>query len=495
MDKDIVKYIRKNTSDSQDIVYRKLEVLGNKFDIIFNEAVADSKTVSDFVIRSIENSVINRLKENNNEVKITSKKSNIIDITEILENELFVSKVKKLDIKKDDIFYYIYSGFALIITEDSIIAVETKADLNRGISEPKGEASVKGPKDSFIENYMINLGLIRKRIKSEKLKIDENIVGRRSKSKVGVMYISDIAKPEIVKDIEEKIKKIDIDAILDSNAIREIIVSGGNTSVFPTVISTERPDSVCQFLLQGRVAVIVENSPYVLVFPAFISDFFKHVDDYYQKDNTMMFTRFLRYIAFIITLLTPAIYVALTTFNQEAIPTDLLVSFSIQRDGVPAPAFIEALVMILCFEILREGDFRVASVSGSTLSIVGALILGEAAVSAGIVSPIMIIVVAITTISGLIFSDINMVSALRTWRIIFLIFASCAGLLGVAISFFIFIFKIVSINSENMPYTYPFAPVDMTMLKEDTFIRKSTADLKNRMKVLTNNLTKYRKGE
>ncbi|MEG1705469.1 MAG: spore germination protein, partial [Clostridia bacterium] len=434
MKKDIVKYIKDATSNSQDIVYRKIEILGNKFDVIFNEAVADSSTVSDFVIRSIENSIINKSKENNNEVKIISKNHNINNLSNLLENELFVSKVKKIDILKDDLFYYIYSGFTLIVTDDSIIAVETKADLNRGIDEPKSEASIKGPKDCFIENYMKNIGLIRKRIKTEKLKIDENLVGRRSKSKVGVMYICDIAKPEIVKYIEEKIKKIYIYAILDSNAIREILISGGDTTVFPTVISTERPDNVCHYLLQGRVAVIVENSPFVLIFPAFISDFFKHVEDYYQKNNAVIFTRMLRYIAFAITLLMPAIYVALTTFNQEAIPTDLLVSFAVQRDGVPAPAFIEALVMILSFEILREGDFRVPSLAGSTLSIVGALILGEAAVSAGIVSPIMIIVVATTTISGLIFSDINMVNALRTWRIIFLIFASCAGLIGIVVA-------------------------------------------------------------
>ena len=251
------------------------------------------------------------------------------------------------------------------------------------------------------------------------------------------------------------------------------ILADSNKTDFPTMISSERPGLASFYLLQGRVVLVVENSPFALIIPAFITDFINNVEDYYQKDINIWFTKIVRYIAFVITIFTPAIYVALITFDQEAIPTQLLLSFSTQREGVPFPAYIEAFFMIFAFEILREGDFRVPNAGGSTLSIVGALILGDAAVSAGIVSPIMIIVIALTTISGLMFSDINMSNALRTWRIIFLIFASIAGLAGIAVGTLLFIIKLASTTSSTKPYTYPLAPINLDTIGKIVIKRKN----------------------
>ena len=271
------------------------------------------------------------------------------------------------------------------------------------------------------------------------------------------------------------------------------LIENSKKSDFPTIISTERPDLVSFYLLQGRIALVVENSPFVLVIPAFIMDFVNNAEDNLQQSRSVTLTKIVRYIAFIITIITPAFYVALITFDQETIPTQLLVSFATQRDGVPFPALVEAFLMILSFEILREGDYRVPNAVGSTLSIVGALILGDAAVNAGIVSPIMIIVIAITTISGLMFTDINMANALRLWRLIFLVFAGLAGIMGITIAAMLFIVKIASTKSFSKPYTYPVAPADYTSLIKTIFQRKDYSKDTKRQKILTNNLTKYKK--
>ena len=418
--KEIIDYIKEKTNNSKDISYREISVNNEIVYIVFNEPLTDTKIISNYVIRSIKkiekrlkkceeendiNDKIEKKLEDNSLPKVIKKrklsesslenninrnnKLNIYHIIDVLENSISISKVKKLDLKEDNLFYYLFSGFTCIIHNTDILVAETKSKLDRGVSEPKTEGSIKGPKDAFLENYSDNIGLIRKRIKSEDLILDEKIIGRRSKTKVGLMYISDIARPELVEYVSKKLDKIDIDAILDSNYISEFIEQSTKAD-FPTIFSTERPDLVCFYMLQGRVAIVVENSPFVLVLPVFIGDFINNIEDYYQKNNNVTFTKIIRYLAFIITIITPALYVALTTFDQESIPNDLLVSFAIQKKGVPFVAFIEAFLMIISFEILREGDYRVPSASGSTLSIVGALILGDAAVNAGIVSPIMI---------------------------------------------------------------------------------------------------------
>lgn len=514
---DIVNYIKSSTFNSADMVYKQLDVNNEKIYIVYNEPMCNGDTVADYVVRSIQDTFQNIVIENidktlkEDETKVeehVAKKESLIqkikqkkelqkidkkidDILFNLEKNIAIGKSKKIDLHTEDIFYYIFSGFTCIIYNLNIFAVTTRGNLDRSISEPTNEKTIKGPRDSFIESYQINIGLVRKRIKTEKLILEEEVVGRRSKTKVGIMYIEDIARKKLIKYIKDKIKKIDIDAILDSNYLMEILEDSNKTD-FPTMISSERPDLASFYLLQGRVVLVVENSPFALIIPAFITDFINNVEDYYQKDINIWFTKIVRYIAFVITIFTPAIYVALITFDQEAIPTQLLLSFSTQREGVPFPAYIEAFFMIFAFEILREGDFRVPNAGGSTLSIVGALILGDAAVSAGIVSPIMIIVIALTTISGLMFSDINMSNALRTWRIIFLIFASIAGLAGIAVGTLLFIIKLASTTSSTKPYTYPLAPINLDTIGKIVIKRKNISEQKNREKILTDNLTKYR---
>ena len=505
----IIENIKKNTECSSDISFRKIKFDSEDIHIVYAEAMVSTDLISNFIIRSI-NEISSEFnieleKDSKNNKKINAKQKwreylksqvnqdekNVNPVLQLIKDKVDINNVKVIDGKEDDIFYYLFSGFTLVIYEGEILALETKKNIDRSISEPIIENNIRGPKDAFNENFMTNVGLIRKRLKTEKLILKDQKIGRRSKTKIGMLYINDIAKKEVIKYVEERLSKIDIDGILDSNYIVEFI-EGEKNADFPTTLITEKPDLVSYYLLQGRVALIVENSPFVIIVPAFLQDFINNIDDSYLKSTNLTLTRIVRYIAFVLTIFTPAVYVALITFDQEAIPTDLLISFAIQRDSVPFPAFFEAILMILSFEILRETDYRVPNVAGNTLSIVGALILGDAAVNAGIVSPIMIIVIAITMISGLMFSDINILNTLRTWRIIFLFFASISGIFGIGVALMFFVIKLCSTTSIDKPFTYPLAPINVSKLDKNFISRKNISKDTKRQKILTDNLTKLR---
>lgn len=487
--KNYLEYVKNRCKDLDDIYFRKMIIDEKEIHIIYNDALVDSNLVSNYVIRSLVDVVENKSLSTTLKEKIEEK----LGYTDIdLESFLAINKIKKIDIQKDNIFTYIMSGFVAIFISNEVYVVETRGNLSRSISEPTSENSVRGAKDSFVESIVKNVGLIRNRIKSEELVYKERKIGTKTSTKVGIMYINTIAKHDLVKLVEDKLDKILIDGILDINYIQEYIETK-NESDFPVSIDTERPDVVSYYLLQGRIAILVDNSPYVLVLPAFFEDYFNNVDDNYQRRNNIFLTKFLRYICMILTVLTPAFYLALITFDQESIPTSLLISFTSQREGVPFPAFVEAIIMIFAFEVLRESDLRSNKMSGNTLSIVGALILGDAAVSAGIVSPIMIIVVALTIISGLTFSDINIINALRKWRIIFLIFSSLCGLVGMAIASTFFITSLVSTESYTKSFTYPLAPLNEDEATENILTRRLISHDYKRQKILTNNLTKSRR--
>ena len=371
----------------------------------------------------------------------------------------------------EDFFYFLASGFTCIIVDsyNKAITFETKATLDRGVTESTSEQIVRGPKDSFTENYMINVGLIRKRIKDPNLWITEKLIGRRTKTKVSLAYINDIVKEEHIKQIKNILDNIDVDGILDAGNIREYL-NRNQKSSFPKILSTERPDIACSSLLDGKIVLMVENSPIMLIMPTVLVDFIHSPEDYYQNPINVSITRILRLISFFLTILTPAIYIALITFNHEIIPDKLLVSLNTQRQGVPFPTAIEILILSITFEILRESDIRLPNSMGTAVSIVGALVLGDAAVAAGIVSPITVIVVAFTSISGLIFSDIDMVNGIRVWRTLFILMSALMGLIGIVIAGLILLIHLCSLESLGTPYLAPFSPFNMQSQKNSLLL-------------------------
>lgn len=464
--------LNKMNGKSSDIVTRIIEKNNKKIGYIYLESVSSDDKISDFLNKAIIN---------------MNKKRPFNSFFNLIQNSIFNSKVKSID-TYEDMYYHLASGFTVIIIDecDKAIVVETRQKLDRGVVESTSETITRGPKDSFTENHNMNLGLIRKRIKDPNLWYEEVKVGRRTKSKVTIAYIKDIVPNYKVKKIIEDLNKVNIDAVIDTGYIRELLEKD-QKSVFPKVISTERPDMACTSLLDGKIVILVENSPFVIILPAVLTDFFKSPEDNYQKPFNVSFSRILRAICFFLALLTPAIYIALMTFNQEIIPDQLLISLAIQREGVPFPTAIEVLLFVLTFEVLREADIHSPSFSGSAMNVVGALILGDAAVAAGIVSPIVIIIVAATSICELVFYDVDVIDAIREWRLLFILAATFLGLIGFVVIFIIFVAKLSSLECLGTPYLTPFGPLNIRSLK-DSLIRLSRKKLKERPEYLTNNL-------
>ena len=397
MNTKIINKLKEETNNSSYIVYREKYINNIKIDIIYNEVLTDQDKMSNFIYRSLDHIE-----------KIYQEKELLYDV---IKNNISNIKIKEIN-NYQDICKYLNNGFVILLIEDDYsLALEVKKNLTRSIEKPMTETTIRGAMDSFTENIETNIGLIKRRLKTNKLWNEDMELGKYTKNKISILTIKGLTDSKIKDNIINKLNSLEIDGVTDAGTLKHLIENETKT-IFPTSITTERPDKVVSSLLRGKTVIIIDNCPFVLIMPIDINDFFLSQDDKDSNYINNSLTRILRYLAFFITILTPGIYIALTTFNQEMIPLELLTSFASQRSTVPFPAFFEALLMFVSFEILRESDYRIPNVSNSALSIVGALILGEAAVNAGIVSPIMIIIVAITAISALVIVEPELSNAI-----------------------------------------------------------------------------------
>lgn len=466
MEEKIVDRIKEEFKNTPDLIIKKVKLsLFDTIYVLYLETVSSSNKVNDYILKNLSNF---------GSFKNTKK----LDLASLIPGPN-TKEIKNID----EIEYFITNGFTIVIRDNTILGIETRADINRGIPTPDTEPAPNGPKDAFTENYQINLGLIKKRLKSSKLKTEEFTIGRKTLTKVGLLYFDDIAEEETINLIKDKLNKIDIDGILDSSMIGQLICEEDKTH-FPTYQITERPDFVSKALLEGKLVIVMDTSPFAIILPAFFIDFINPGIDNYHKSKNINFLKIIRFACFFLSMTVPAIYIALVNYNQETIPTELLVSFSIQRDGVPFPSIIEVLIMLFICEMLRESDLRFPNAYGSAISILGALVLGDAAVSAGIVSPITIIIIALTFMASLIFTEIEVSNALRNLRFIFLFAATFYGILGLVFATFYFLIRINKIHSFGKPYFYPLVPFDKTYLLK-TALKGPLRKDKKRSSILT----------
>lgn len=466
MEEKIVDRIKEEFKNTPDLIIKKVKLsLFDTIYVLYLETVSSSNKVNDYILKNLSNF---------GSFKNTKK----LDLASLIPGPN-TKEIKNID----EIEYFITNGFTIVIRDNTILGIETRADINRGIPTPDTEPAPNGPKDAFTENYQINLGLIKKRLKSSKLKTEEFTIGRKTLTKVGLLYFDDIAEEETINLIKDKLNKIDIDGILDSSMIGQLICEEDKTH-FPTYQITERPDFVSKALLEGKLVIVMDTSPFAIILPAFFIDFINPGIDNYHKSKNINFLKIIRFACFFLSMTVPAIYIALVNYNQETIPTELLVSFSIQRDGVPFPSIIEVLIMLFICEMLRESDLRFPNAYGSAISILGALVLGDAAVSAGIVSPITIIIIALTFMASLIFTEIEVSNALRNLRFIFLFAAAFYGILGLVFATFYFLIRINKIHSFGKPYFYPLVPFDKTYLLK-TALKGPLRKDKKRSSILT----------
>lgn len=449
-----IKRIKQDTKYAKDYKYKEMNIMNNNICLIYNETICSSDKIDNFILKNLTFLIDQDIKQ---------------DLSDFLISFLPSDNINKITTFKDT-YNYLHNGFLIILFDKKRngLAIETRRDLNRSITESQVEKAINGPKDSFVEDYNTNLGLIRKRIKSNNLVVKEQIMGKETKTKVSLIYMDNLVEQELIDNVKEQLQKIKTDSILDVSYIRNFISK--NNYSFPMTGTTEKPSTAAMNLLEGRIIIISDYSPFALIIPTFFVDFFHSPEDYYQKPKNITITRIIRLIAFLVSILTPAFYIAVTTYNHETLPSELLINLTAQRSGVPFPAFVEAILMIITFEILRESDIRLPSQMGSAISILGGIILGDAAVAAGIVSPIMVIVIALTAISSLIFSHLDIINSIRIWRIIFMIFASFFGLVGLYMCGYLFVTILVSYKSFGKPYLYPLAPVNFRALK-DSFIK------------------------
>ncbi|WP_219838400.1 spore germination protein [Paenibacillus sp. R14(2021)] len=357
----------------------------------------------------------------------------------------------------------------LLNGEKQALYVDICGTDHRGVEEPSSENAIRGPRESFTETIFINLNLIRRRIQTPRLKSESIIAGKLSKTKISLMYIDGIAKPDMIALVKERLSRIKIDSVLESGYIEEFI-EDKSFSPFPQIQNTERPDIVAAALLEGKAAIVTDGTPYVLIVPMTFWTAFQSVEDYYERFIYATLIRWTRFSLFFVSLYLPSMFVAITTFHPQLLPTNFLYSITMAREGVPFPSVIEALLMEFLFEGLREAGIRLPQVVGSAVSIVGALVIGQAAVQAGIVSAPMVIIVSMTGIASFAIPRYNMGIAFRILRFPLLILSGSLGLYGIAMGTIIILIHLVRLESFGVPYMSPIAPLQLDELK-DTLIR------------------------
>ncbi|MBP1964503.1 spore germination protein [Paenibacillus aceris] len=398
---------------------------------------------------------------------------------ESFKDHINVSDLKTLQ-SLGEILHDVLEGrpVVLIDTVPGALSIGLTKFEARSVEEPLAESVVRGSREGFIESLTVNTSLIRKRLKTPALKFVSFTVGAYSKTDITMGYIQGIAKPEIIRAVSDQIKQMNIDGVLESGYIEEFI-ENSNYSPFPQLQTTERPDVAAASLLEGRIIIITDNTPMVLIAPATFWTMMQSPEDYYQRFMIGTLIRWLRYTFFLIALLAPAVYVAVLTFHQEMVPTTLLLRVAKSREEIPFPALVEALIMEVTFEALREAGIRLPRQVGSAVSIVGALVIGQAAIQAGLVSAPMVMVVAITGISSFMMPQYSASIALRILRFPIMILSGILGLFGLILGLLLVISHLCILRSFGVPYMAPLAPISLSGIK-DVLFRAPVNKLKTR---------------
>jgi len=440
--------------DCSDIVFRHINAGEVEAYLVFVDGLIDTNSIQLHGINQI-------LKEVERE-RITADY--------LIERIISVSSVKEITMLEDAVKNVLKGNTVLLVDRvNTGIVIDAKGGQRRSVSEPETESVVRGPREGLTESLRVNTALVRQKIRSNRLKTIAKDVGEETRTGIAIMYIDGLVSPDLLKEVQARLDRIKIDGVLESGYIEELI-EDNPWSVFPQIQNTERPDTIAANLLEGRVAIIIDGTPLALIMPATFWQFLQASEDYYHRYHISIFLRFLRIIFVFIALTLPSLYVAVTTFHQEMIPTNLLFSIASAREAIPFPAFVEAMIMEISFEALREAGVRLPKIVGQAVSILGALVIGQAAVEAGIVSAPMVIVVSLTGIASFTIPRFNMAISIRLLRFPFIVLAGMFGLFGIVLGILILLTHLTKLRSFGIPYLSPVVPLSMKGLK-DVFIR------------------------
>ena len=349
---------------------------------------------------------------------------------------------------------------------DKAMKIPDKGYPNMGVTQPDSEKVIRGSKEGFADSIKVNTALIRKRLRTPKLKVKELKMGTRTNSNVDIVYMEDLVYPKLLEEVERRLNQYEIDGILDSGVVEQLSEEKWY-SPFPQFQTTQRPDRAAMAILEGRVVLLVDNSPVGLILPTDYNSFIKTSDDMYNRWEIASFGRMLRYLAAFFAMTFPGLYLAVTNFHTQVLPTTLLLSFAAARQGVPFPAVVEVLIMEIAFELLREAGVRLPGAMGNTIGIVGGLIIGQAAVEANIGSPIVVIVVAFTALCSFAIPNEEFATAFRLLKFGFILLCSWLGFYGFLISLLLVLVHLSHLKSFGIPYLMPFVGADLNGYQDE----------------------------
>ena len=406
--------------------------------------------------------------------------NNSTDLLNLVKNGQIFHMDVTVECNIQNIVRSILEANYILVCDNLAFIFDTKKYSVRPIEKPDSEVSVKGAKESFIESGAVNVSLIRRRLQTEKLKVLNDTIGTETKTNINILYVEGIAKKELIEEVKKRIKDIDVPALVSSADFEEHIIER-KYSLLPELIVTERPDKVAANLIEGKVCVVIDGLSIVYIMPAVFAMFMQAPEEYSINYFVSSFIRILRYICMFIATIFPALYIAITAFHQEMLPTTLAESIIASKQDVPLPTFLEIIIMLFSFEILLEAGARMPKTAGQTVSIVGALIVGEAAVNAKLVSPVVVVIVAASAICGFVVPNQDLSNAIRIGRAGLVLIASVAGLYGISISVIAIIFYMCSMESFGVDYLKPFTSNNGKNITADTIIRGHLNKKKGKM--------------
>ncbi|MTV48193.1 spore germination protein [Heliobacillus mobilis] len=447
-----------NVPQNKDIIMRPFTINGmiDAF-IVYIDNMVDRHSINISVLRPLMNT------------QLTVNDNQVISLKVLSERALTANQTVFTQQYNHVIQNVLNGQTALFVDGDnSALLIETRGYEKRNIEKPATEATVRGSLEGFTESVNTNISQIRRIIKNKNLIHEYMTIGETSNTSVSILYLKNVANPAVVKEVKRRLSSIKTDA-LGGNGFTEQYIEDHPFAIFPQTLTTERPDRTAFNILEGRVAILTDGAPYSMIVPVTVQSMFQTSEDYHLRWIYATPLRFIRFLSYFLTLLIPAIYLAVTNYHHEVIPTDLIIAISRDREGVPFPTIVEILLMDLSWELIREAGIRVPGVIGTTLGIIGALILGQAAVAAKIVSPIMVIIVAVTGLGNFAIPNYNFAFGLRVLRFFFLAFSGVAGFYGIAVAMVIVAGLAASMKSFGVPYLTPSWP--RTTSSPDILIR------------------------
>lgn len=436
----------RNTSDLA--IYEFNTLCGEKGMVSYIKGLIDKKELNDNIIRPLIQGLISK---------------------EDVLSTVLVSDVQTTS-NIDDVIAPITDGYAILFIEsiNTAYIFDVGDWAKRDISEPTVEQVIRGPKEGFIEDIGTNKTMIRRKLRNKNLVFVDYTLGTQTNTKVSLAYIDGIVNPEILKELQERIEKIEIDRVLETGYI-EHHIEDSPRSIICTLYRTEKPDVVVGKILEGRIAILCDGTPTVLTAPKIFIENLQMAEDYVYRSQYGTYLRILRLVSILVSILLPGIFVALETFHHEMIPTDLLISIAKHKEGIPSSSLMEAFLMIFFLEIIKESGLRIPKNIGTAVTVVSGLVLGQTAVEAGLVGPIMVIVIAATGISEFIIPEQK--EMIVIYRFIILFLGGFLGLFGITIGMIIMIIHLISLRSFGVPYLYPIAPYDIEGMKDFILMR------------------------